>query len=191
MDQIVTFLKNNQWSNFYQSLLSQYEKYGNLTPKQIQCVETAIIKAARKTQDAALPPEQRAFSLKIGTIIEVKAWIARRLAADLHETVFFRNLKIAEVLRETAKAYEVKVEFVSTIVTSCHICGRELDTDVSRAVGIGPVCADKLGIPRPTLETAHETLKLIDQRCKEIGILGPVWIPKSQIKFKTEVVNNG
>lgn len=184
---VVEFLQKNTWSSFYKSLLDQYDKNGQLSQRQIECIENAMLKDAARRTNAALPPEQRQFSLKLGTKIEVKAWLARRLGRELNMEVFFRNLEVMEVCRETSKAYEVKVKFVSTIVTSCHVCGRELDTDVSRAVGIGPVCADKLGIPRPTLENAHETLKLIDAKCSEIGTLGPFWIPKSQIKNSMEV----
>lgn len=32
---------------------------------------------------------------------------------------------------------------------NCSICGRRLDNAISVQMGIGPICADKLGIPRP------------------------------------------
>ena len=43
-----------------------------------------------------------------------------------------------------------------------------------------------MGIPRPNLETAHETLKVIEEVVKSIGEIGPIWIPKSQIKTREE-----
>jgi hypothetical protein len=177
MDQIVTFLKNNQWSDFYRSVLAQYESKGQLSPRQIECIENAMIRAANR-QSVGL----KEYSIQPGAIVEVKAWIARRLQADNEMPYFFRNLEVVEIKNETAKAYQLTVKFVSKIVTSCHICGKDLDTDISRATGIGPVCADRLGIRRPTLETAHETLQAIDALCRNLGIIGPLWIPKSQIK---------
>lgn len=176
--EIVKFLQANGWSQFYNSLLYQYNTKGYLTPNQIACVEKAIVKASQPKP----PPSERVYSILSGARIEVKAWLARRLQADLSMDFFFRNLEVVEVQNETLKAYQVKVKFVSQIVTNCHICGKELDNDISRATGIGPVCAAKMGLPRPTLETASETLKAIDEKCQAIGSVGPIWIPKSQIK---------
>lgn len=172
----VDFLKSNQWSSFYRSLLTQYESRRNLSQKQIDCIDAAMNKRIEVKQ------APKDFSINLGQVIEVKAWIARRLQADLNMSYFFRNLEVSQVLNETGRAYQVKVKFVSHVVTSCHICGRELDTEVSRACGIGPVCADKLGLPRPTLATAQQTLQALDALCNNIGEVGPVWIPKSQIK---------
>jgi hypothetical protein len=150
-----------------------------LSVKQIACIDSAIEKKALKL---VTPVVQKEYSIKVGQRIEIKAWIARRLAADLGREFFFRNLEVTTVHNETAKAFQVSVKFVAQIVTSCHVCGRDLDTDVSRATGIGPVCADKIGLPRPTLVTAQETLASIDALCNQIGAVGPIWIPKSQIK---------
>lgn len=178
-EHIVVFLRANQWSAFYRSLLYQYESKGTLSPRQIETVVNAI---NRKAQKLEAPQTEKTFSLNIGQVIEVKAWIARRLQADLGMKYFFRNLEVIQVMNESAKAYQLKIKFVSRIVTSCHICGKELDTEISRATGIGPVCAHKLGLPRPTLETAKDTLKSIDELCQRIGEIGPIWVPKSQIK---------
>lgn len=182
---MVTWLRNNQWSNFYQSLLTQHDQGRTLSAKQVQCILDGMDKQAQR---AAAPKADFRFgasTLKVGALIEVKAWIARRLQADLNMEYFFRNLQVEAVERETTRAYQVKVSFVSKIVTSCHICGRDLDTDVSKACGIGPVCADRLGLPRPSLSTAAETLAAIDMLCKNLGTIGPIWVPKSQIKTIT------
>lgn len=180
--EMIDFLKQNQWSGFYRSLLTQYERNGRLSDKQIACIQKALDKKIQVVDAATLEAKTPDFSLKTGQIIEVKAFVARRLKADLNMEYFFRNLEVMEVLAETPRAYQVKVKFVSKIVTSCHICGAELDTDVSRATGIGPVCAKRIGLQRPTLATAQETLKAIDALCSSVGTLGPVWVPKSQIK---------
>lgn len=181
--EIVSFLNKNQWSAFYRSLLFQYEQRGSLSQKQIECVLNAINKAQNKEMVRNEPKE---FSLKLGQVIEIKKFVAQRLKMEQGLPYFFRNLEVTEVLNETQKAYQLKVKFVSKIVTSCHVCGLHLDTDVSRATGIGPVCADRLGLKRPTLETAQETLRAIDALCSSVGIIGPIWVPKSQIKTSEE-----
>lgn len=174
-----TWLTEQRWSSFYSSLLTQVEGGRELSERQLQCV----INGMHKAMQPKPPPSEP--TLKAGALIEVKAFIARRLQSDLSMPYFFRNLSVVEVSKETSKAFQLKVSFVSRIVTSCHVCGRELDTDVSRATGIGPVCADRLGIKRPTLETANETLQAIDILCRNLGVVGPIWVPKSQIKHIT------
>ena len=179
--EMINWLRANTWSAFYTSLLSQVNSGRQLSDRQLECIRAGMERASQ-------PKVRRESSIMPGAIIEVKAWIARRLQADLGMQYFFRNLNVVEVVSESQKAFQVKVSFVSKIVTSCHICGRELDTDVSRATGIGPVCADRLGIKRPTLATASETLDAIDALCKNLGTIGPVWLPKSQIKQITGVL---
>lgn len=179
---IIDFLKANGWSNFFQSLLNQYEAKGSLSEKQIQAVQKAIDEKAAKAAKALLPP---VYTIKPGEVIEIKAWLAHRLQAEKQMQYFFRNLEVVEVLGETPKAYKVNVKFVSRIVTNCHICGRDLDTEVSRATGIGPVCAKKIGLPLPTLATAQDTLKALEAMVAGIGTIGPIWVAKSQIKAVT------
>lgn len=177
MDQtIITFLTRNTWSSFYASCLAQYHANGMLSPRQVECIQAAMLKASQ-------PAPRRESILKVGQRFEIKAWLARRLATELNLKTFFRNLEVIEVIRETNKAIQVKVRFVSQIVTNCHICGRALDHDISRATGIGPICAVKIGLPRPTMATAQDTLKAIDELCATIGSIGPIWVPKSQIKL--------
>lgn len=170
--------RNADWSSFCASLLKQFESRGSLTSRQIESIEAQIAKAAAPRAPAPAPT----YTLKPGEMIEVKPWIAHRLQADAGLEFFFRNLEIVEVQGESPKAYKVTVKFVTKIVCNCHICGRDLDNEISKATGIGPVCADKMGLPRPTLATAKDTLALIEAKCAAIGVVGPVWIPKSQIK---------
>jgi hypothetical protein len=117
-----------------------------------------------------------------GSIFEMSAWYARAFKENNNTAYAFRNLKISKVKRETAKAYQVDAEFFSGIASTCGVCGRELSNDVSRATGIGPICAQKIGLPRPTMESAKETVKLMEQMSKAQGIFTDVWVPKSQIK---------
>lgn len=116
-----------------------------------------------------------------GTSIEIKGWIAHRLRDDLGMPFFFRNITIVDVIKETEKAVRITAKFSSDIRNCCHFCGRDLDNDVSRATGIGPACASKHGLGRPTVEKAQETLKALTEMCAQVGTVGPFWLPKSQI----------
>jgi hypothetical protein len=115
-------------------------------------------------------------------ILEVSKWYAVKFKENNNSEYIFRNLKVLNVYIETRKAYLIDAEFYGGITSTCGCCGRELINEISRATGIGPVCATKIGLPRPKIETAQETVKLLHEKSKQQGIFKQVWIPKSQIK---------
>lgn len=182
MKNIVAFLEENQDNDFYASLLAQYDRKGFLSERQLQCVERAIEERERRATRAA--PVKA--SIDLGQIIEIKTWLAKRLQNELHMDFFLRNLEVTQVVAETAKAYQMKVKFVSRIACNCHVCGRALDNEISKAVGIGPVCAEKIGLSRPSLSDAQRTIDELESLCRKIGEIGPLWVPKSQIKLKVQ-----
>lgn len=117
-----------------------------------------------------------------GSVVEVKKWYANILKEKNNTQYAFRNLKILKVKQETPRAILADVEFFSGISSSCGCCGLALSNDISRATGIGPICATKIGLPRPTMETAKEIVKELESLSKAQGVFKDVWIPKSQIK---------
>jgi hypothetical protein len=67
------------------------------------------------------------------------------------------------------------------VARCCGICGRDLDNEISKAAGIGPICATKFGFPRPTIETAAEINKMLEEKFRQAGTIEKKWIPKSQV----------
>ena len=126
-------------------------------------------------------PELESHELD-GAVFEVKKWYAQQFKENNNTQYAFRNLKILKVKQESAKAYLVDAEFFSGIASSCGCCGLELNNDISRATGIGPICAKKIGLPRPTMATAKEIVKQLESLSTAQGVFKDVWIPKSQIK---------
>lgn len=170
----VEYLEANMSENsFYKSLYDQWTKNRGLSKKQIACIVRGMTKAGLV---------QPVYSLKEGDNITISAKMARLKAEELKLDAFFRNLEVIKVEGETAKAIQVVVKFKSDIATSCHICGRGLDCDVSRATGIGPVCAKKLGFVRPTLKDAPKMLEAIDKYAERVGEIGPIWLPKYSLR---------
>lgn len=117
-----------------------------------------------------------------GAIFEVKKWYSLILQEKLNTAFSFRNLKIIKITGESFKAYKVDAEFFGGIASSCGVCGLSLTNDISRATGIGPICAGKLGIPRPSMENVAEIIKSMEAVVKSQGKFQDIWIPKSQIK---------
>ena len=120
-----------------------------------------------------------------GSILEMSKWYATKFH-EQHGTRFaFRNLKVLKVKAETPRAYLMEVEFFGGISSSCGCCGKALRDRFSIATGIGPVCAERLGIPRATEDQAHLVIEQMARICREAGTFREVWIPKSQIKNVT------
>jgi hypothetical protein len=116
-----------------------------------------------------------------GKVLEVTKWYGNIVKEEFGLEVIFRNIRIKKVHRETAKAFEVDFELFGGIARCCGICGRQLDNEISKASGIGPVCATKLGFPRPTLESAKEIQKMLEEKFKQSGVIEKKWVPKSQV----------
>lgn len=123
-----------------------------------------------------------------GSIFEVSKWYSNAFKENNNTEYAFRNLRILKVKKESAKAYCVDAEFYGGIASRCGACGLPLNNDISRATGIGPICAGKMGLPRPTMETAKEIVKMLEEKSKAQGVFEEVWIPKSQIK---EIIGAG
>ena len=126
-----------------------------------------------------------------GRVLEMSKWFANILQENTTSPIKFRNIKIKAVKRETEKAYLMDIEYYSGVVSSCGCCGLPLTNDVSRMTGIGPICAGKLNMPRPTMKNAKQFMKDLDEKFKTLGTFKEVWIPKSQIKRTNEGENNG
>ena len=62
---------------------------------------------------------------------------------------------------------------------NCLRCGRELDNDISRAVGYGPVCSDELGIPRD-VDDIEAIAKLLTEHTHT-----RLWLPKTHVTMHT------
>lgn len=164
--------------SFFQSLLQQVRTKGFLSEKQVAIIRSNM----EKEVQAAAPAADPHFSYQPGEQISITSGIARGIMEKRPDLkVCFRNLEIVRVERETQKAVLVDVRFVSKIVTSCHVCGQPLDTEISKACGIGPVCAKKIGFPRPKLKDAGAILLAVEQMARDVGVIQSIWLPKSCI----------
>jgi hypothetical protein len=147
-------------------------------------IENAIVEAKEMDREMAVAqpkPEIESHHLD-GAVFEVGKFTAYKLKEEKNTPYLFRNLKIIKIKRETAKAYLVDAEFFSGIASSCGFCGLELNNDVSRASGIGPICAKKHGFPRLTMATAKIVVAELEAKSKASGMFTDFWIAKSQIK---------
>lgn len=160
---------------FFESLWNQLHKYGRLSEKQLSCITNNI----SKPKTSKYKP-----SFSSGDRVEIKNWIAKQLEEEAGLPFFFRNLIVEAHHGESAKAVRLSVRFDHTVASTCHVCGRGLDDPRSMAIGIGPTCAKRMGMEQLSNVTANLALKLIKMEADKIGVVGPVWIPKSQIALR-------
>jgi len=189
---IYSLIRNyNGSSGFICSLYQQLAYKGSLSPKQLECAARYFNVphspvAALQTANEPVPV---VFSKQKGDKLTIRKFFANAKAKELGYKVFFRNVIVEEVLAETKKAIQVRVSFDSKLSTYCICCGLNLDTEISKATGVGAVCAKKyLGLKRVSIADAPFVLARIEEETKALGITVPIWIPKSQMLSKADQI---
>lgn len=119
-------------------------------------------------------------TVEVGEIIEIESWQARSIKKRSLKNFVCRNLRIIKIKKETDGAMLLEVENVAMISNSCMMCGRNLDTEVSRATGIGPLCAKKAGVKRYSLAQADGVLNELDEIARSEGPF-ECWVSKRAI----------
>jgi hypothetical protein len=106
--------------------------------------------------------------------VKIRLWLAR---AD--ELPRIADVKID---RETARAYHVTAGHGAVeSPINCAICGRDLTHPVSQQVGIGPVCAPRVGVDW-SADTSPEAIAAFKQAIMRATTFEDRWLPKSQIE---------
>lgn len=163
------FLKvYNGNSDFIHSLKNQYLYKGYLSEKQIVCLR----KFMTPTQQV------REYSLKVGDKVVLSKSTAMRVSEHIGGDFTHRGFEVLGVHAETERAILLDLKFTATKTVSCCVCGIKLSTDISRSIGIGPVCAEKHGIPYQL-----DSLGLLQAKLDTWqGTAKKVWVPKWSIK---------
>jgi len=107
-----------------------------------------------------------------GTVLRLKAWFARSRKIP-------RELRGA-IRQETERAVYFDGTYVVCPDSRCFVCGRTLESKASRIMGIGPVCAEELGLPRIRGEVSEGDAWIIKRRIEHLRFSG--WVPRSAIE---------
>lgn len=159
------YLKDYQGSsNFINSLKNQYLYKGYLSERQVEALKKCM--APRK------------FSFSIGERFVLSKGAATRISQALGVDFVHRGFEVMGIHAETERAVLVDLKFSATRTINCCSCGIILKNDVSRSIGIGPVCAEKHGIPYEL-----NALNLLQSKLESVDrIAHKVWVPKMSIK---------
>ena len=168
---------------FYLSLKSQLKLKGSLSPAQIASVRKAIKRdQGIMESNIAVKPviENNAchYSLKSGDIINVSRWLAKEVGEKAGLTRSHYTLEVVKVDAETDRAYKATLMLSGQRMGRCGICGLALTDPKSVTAGIGPICAEKVGVS--FTEGSLEELKEQLRTTRTVN----TWFPKSAIKEK-------
>ncbi len=154
---------------FYLSLKTQYATKGRLSDKQW----ASVTKAIQRDQAQAAQKVNQKFSIEGGTVIVLKKYFAHELAQQAGCVRPHYAFEVVKVQAETEKAYRLTLKLTAQRTTHCSVCGIKLTNKSSVSTGIGPICAEKWGIP--------QTLKdLADKLQTTVEVTS--WLPKTAIK---------
>lgn len=155
-------------SSFVQSLAYQYQHKGYLSERQVECLRKIM--------------EPKVYSVKVGEKLLLGKSASERISRSLGVDFVHRGFEVLAVHAETEKAVLLDVRFTATRTVTCCVCGIQLKNDVSRSIGIGPVCAERHGIPYEM-----NALNLLQAKLDAVqAVAHKVWVPKWNIKEKEE-----
>ena len=155
-------------SGFVNSLKQQLMLKGYLSLKQVEVLRKII--------------GPKNYSVKIGEKLLLGKGSAERISRSLGVDFVHRGFEVLAVHAETERAVLVDVRFTATRTVTCCVCGIHLKNETSRSIGIGPVCAEKHGIPYEM-----NALNLLQAKLDAVqAVAHKVWVPKYSIKEKEE-----
>jgi hypothetical protein len=167
VDHLYKVSRDGKLTDFTQSLLSQYERSGRLSEKQIAAVTKRLDKPAGQPFQAppSLPSGRYAVALD-GNVVLVHVWhprgkpeVQRIYPVQGHDDKGgaalrgIDELKVAKAI--AADPAKAAIEF-GRRTGHCYRCGAELDVNLSKSMAVGPTCAKHVMDDETRLEMMAE-----------------------------------
>lgn len=180
---VVNFLKIYSGSfDFLLSLKEQYLKNGKLSPKQLDAARKIMQRQADTKQDLA----KNVYSVyTVGSLFYVSKNIAKQMSQKFGMSFNYRRIEVIECVRETEKAVLLTFRYTPKFSKICNVCGLHLDNERSVATGIGPICAEKLGLDQYDKKLAKEIISDVESKLQLIG-QKQEWFPKRSLRSEME-----
>ncbi len=155
---LANWLKEQTWSEFAQSLASFYAKNGYFSPKQEAAARAMHAKVSARQAPAAAKPVEVAsghYALLVDGIVKFYRvnnvtegrWAGYTFvdaqASDEYHKVGREGS--ARVLAAIAADPQAAMKLYGISLGRCGHCNRTLTDETSRAAGIGPICAGRMG----------------------------------------------
>lgn len=150
---LATWLAEQRWSSFAQSLASAFARYGRLTERQEASARSMYAKAqarqAGRQAQAPVNPVTEVGMYRLGDdIYRVKLSQAGRLYAmkftpNGESRFAYEGGAIHRLSADNRMTVE-DAQAVGAQVGMCCVCGRDLIVEENIARGIGPVCARRV-----------------------------------------------
>lgn len=156
---------------FYISLKTQFKWKGTLSPKQWASVTKALNQSNTPKHVTV-----KEFTIKVGQLIRVSRFGAKLISNKSGYTAKHFIFEVTQVLNETDKAYHLTLKFSAKKTSHCSICGLFLENPESVKAGIGPICAEKMGLSFSQVSLEELSTKLTTMQSVTL------WFPKTLIK---------
>ena len=150
-ERVVAWLRDNAGdNNFLRSVLANYDRWGYLTPKQLDAVERNINRPARVANPNPVT-EVGMYRDDAGVVFRVKLSKQGRLyamrfvpEAQVKSERFVYAGGAVRALRADNRMSVADAQRIGVQFGICCVCGAELTATDSVANGIGPVCAKRV-----------------------------------------------
>ena len=165
---------NAGWSSFYRSLLESLVKFGSLTEGQLAAIQKGMAKQAEKDAAQAIsvasgldlsalplgryavPSGDTRLKVRVSRAGKNSSWFGTIFVDDGAEYGQRRNYgrqkpgqaysgQIEDELKAIAADPKAAMAAYGHLVGRCGVCNRALEDEKSVALGIGPICAGKMG----------------------------------------------
>lgn len=156
LEELVAWLREQEWSNFAQSLCDFYDDRGFLSPKQVASATSMRTKCEAKAAKPKAPPvtEDGMYLHPDGTVYKVQ--IAHHGSGRLYAKRLVVGATYADAARfefDSGAIYRLSPSMKMTLEQAqafgslygvCCVCAAVLTNEQSIADGIGPVCRTRV-----------------------------------------------
>jgi hypothetical protein len=137
-------------------------------------------KDAEKNKTPEQKKQEEAVTLqsikeKANVLVTMKKWVAKKNGIQAVSLEGY-------IEKETAKGIYFHGHASVKATICCSRCGKDLDNKISRVLGIGPICCEHLGIPRPSEKDLEndEYVKSVTEKVESYIWSG--WLPKAYVQ---------
>ena len=138
-------------SSFYADLLRKFERYGELTVRQLEAVERSIVRDGERVTTPANPVTEVGMYENADGIFRVKESRSGRLyamrfiptATTKSERFEYESGAVHRISASDRRTVE-RARALGVEMSMCCVCGADLTDAKSVAKGIGPVCEKRV-----------------------------------------------
>jgi hypothetical protein len=179
-DELKKIVDYNGDNSFVKDIKNKLMTYGTLSHKQIQAVLNQIESEENKKRTMNVTISVVGKTIQLRRMMSIK--LKEQYNLDFNPIL----IDVSKITAMSPKAIKVVGRLTSKRGKVCTCCMKTLTDEFSMLTGVGPTCAEKLGIKY--IRNANEAKRFRDDYLKRVEEIGDMefWIPTSQVKIWDE-----